>query len=60
MSLGLQSITAFRATDTRPLDERDKVVLADALEHEERCRGAPAIGDQVRATRLDGVRVTGE
>src|SRR5438552_2486125 len=43
----------------RMLDERNKVVFTDALQHEESRRTFPAIGDEVRAARLDRVRVAG-
>lgn len=41
------------------LNKRDEVVLADALQHQERSRGVPTIGDQVRAARRDRVRLAG-
>src|SRR6267378_1671636 len=43
----------------RTLDERYKVVFTDALQHEEGRRTFSAIGDQVRAARLDRVCVAG-
>src|SRR5216117_2818747 len=43
----------------RMLDERNKVVFTDALQHEESRRTFPAIGDEVRAAGLDRVRVAG-
>src|SRR5207302_2293326 len=44
---------------SRALDERHKVVFTDALQHKESRRTFSAIGDQVRAARLDRVRVAG-
>src|SRR5262245_37317875 len=41
-----------------PLHKRDVVVFADALQHEEGSRAIAAVGDEVRATRADGVRLT--
>src|SRR5438094_2157925 len=43
----------------RTLDERNKIVFTDALQHEEGRRALPAIGDEVRAAGLDRVRVAG-
>src|SRR6266850_4271521 len=43
----------------RTLDERHNVVFTDALQHEETRRTFSAVGDQVRAARLDRVRVAG-
>src|SRR2546426_10149049 len=43
----------------RMLDERNKVVFTDPLQHQESRRTLPAIGDEVRAARLDRVRVAG-
>src|SRR5437016_13674439 len=41
------------------LHERDVIVLADALKHEEGCRAISSIGDEVRATRSDSIGLTG-
>ncbi len=41
------------------LDERDEVVFADSLRHQERGGIVAPISDKVRAARLDRVRVTG-
>src|SRR5439155_8861402 len=43
----------------RMLDERNKVVFTDALQYQESRRTLPAIDDEVRAARLDRVRVAG-
>jgi hypothetical protein len=41
------------------LHERDKIVLTDALQHQEGRRTVPAVGHQVRAASLYGARFTG-
>src|SRR6266705_5659461 len=47
------------STANRTLDERNKVVFTDALQHQESRRTLPVVGDEVRAARLDRVRVAG-
>jgi hypothetical protein len=41
------------------LNERDVIVLADALKHEEGCGVIPAIGDKVRTAGSDRIGIAG-
>src|SRR6185436_8174375 len=48
-----------QSSRTLLLDERDKIVLADALQHQKRSRNAAVIGHQVRAAGLCSVGLPG-
>src|SRR5581483_277850 len=50
---------AARLASASGSGQRDVVVLADALQHQEDHRGLPAVGHQVGPARLDGVGLAG-